>query len=165
MPVDVGLRVQTFFSPDDDTQGTFLRYVQETHSHLRIAIYGLHLPPLIEDLLALHKGGKDVALVIDHTQAHGTAERPEVEALRQAGVPLLEGTSDKHRILHHKFAVRDKSAVLAGSWNFSEGASLEDNYFDIVENADRATLFLSKWQEMHDWIAAHEAAYNAPQQV
>lgn len=159
MSIEVGLKMSTYFSPDDDTQGIFLQFIKSTKSHLRIAIYGLHLPPLIDDLIALHKRGVDVALVIDHTQARGTYEKPEVIELLKAGVPLLEGTSDKHKIMHHKFAVRDKEITLSGSWNFSETASLESNYFDVVESLERAALFLSKWQEMWDWISTHESKY------
>ena len=159
MALDVGLRMSTYFSPDDDTQQVFLDLIRSTKQHLRIAIYGMHLPPLIDELLALHKEGKDVALVIDHTQARGTYEHPEIEQLRSAGVPILEGTSDHHKIMHHKFAVRDKETVLSGSWNFSESASLESNYFDVVESPDRAALFLDKWQEMYDWINTHEQKY------
>ncbi len=159
MGLDVGLKMSTYFSPDDDTQKVFLDFIRGTQNHLRIAIYGLHLPPFIEDILALHKSGIDVALVIDHTQARGTYEHPEVEQLRQASVPLLEGTSEKHKIMHHKFAVRDKEAVLSGSWNFSETASLESNYFDVVQSPERAALFLTKWQEIHDFMTAHEQKY------
>ena len=157
--LDFGLKMSTYFSPDDDTQKVFLDFIKGTQNHLRIAIYGLHLPPLIDDLIALHQSGKDIALVIDHTQAHGSAEHPEVERLRQVGVPLLEGTSERHRIMHHKFAVRDRETVLSGSWNFSESASLESNYFDVVESPERAALFLSKWQEIYDWVIAHEQKY------
>lgn len=157
--LDYGLKIQTFFSPDDDTQSVFLDFIRSTQSHLRIAVYGLHLPPLIDELIELHKRGVDIALVCDHTQARGKYEKPEIIQLLQAGVPLLEGTSEKHKIMHHKFAVRDKSAVLSGSWNFSQSASDESNYFDIIESPERAALFLSKWQEMWNWIASHEQAY------
>ena len=156
MALTTGLSISTYFSPDDDTQAAFLQFIQAVQSHLRIAIYGMHLPPLIDDLIALHKRGVDVALVCDSTQAAGKYEHPEILQLLDAGIPLLVGTSTRHRILHHKFAVRDKNTVLAGSWNFSESSSMEDNYFDIVQSSDRAALFLSKWQEMWDWVDSHE---------
>ena len=156
MALKTGLNITTLFSPEDDTQTAFLQFVQSTKSHLRIAIYGMHLPPLVNDLLALRAAGKDIALVCDHTQAMGRYEHPEIDALIAAGVPLVIGSSDKHMIMHHKFAVRDKEVVLSGSWNFSVSASKEDNFFDIVESPERSALFLSKWQEMHDWIASHE---------
>ncbi|KPV42032.1 phospholipase D-like domain-containing protein [Alicyclobacillus ferrooxydans] len=159
MSAEVGLKVATYFSPDDDTQRVFLDFIRQARSQLRIAIYGLHLPPLIDELVNLHRSGVDVALVIDHTQARGKYERPEVEQLRAAGVQLLQGTSEKHHIMHHKFAVRDGVSVLSGSWNFSESASLESNYFDVVDSDVRAQLFLSKWQEIWDWVSSHEQKY------
>lgn len=151
-----GLSISTYFSPDDDTQAAFLQFIQATQSHLRIAIYGLHLPPLIDDLIALHKRGADVALVCDSTQAAGKYEHPEILQLLDAGIPLLVGSSQKHAILHHKFAVRDKSSVLCGSWNFSLTASKEANYFHILESSQQADLFLSKWQELWAFIGTHE---------
>ena len=133
LALKTGLSITTLFSPDDDTQAAFLQFIQGAQSHLRIAIYGMHLPPLIYDLLALHKAGKDIAIVCDHTQAEGKYEHPEIQQLIDAGVPIIIGTSEKHMIMHHKFAVRDKESVLSGSWNFSVSASKESNYFDIVE--------------------------------
>ncbi|MCL6442483.1 MAG: hypothetical protein K6T83_03290 [Alicyclobacillus sp.] len=157
MGLTTGLSISTYFSPDDDTQTTFLQFVAGTTSHLRIAIYGLHLPPLIDELINLHRRSVDVALVCDSSQAAGKYERPEILQLLDAGIPLLVGTSQRHHIMHHKFLVRDKTAVLSGSWNFSESASQESNYFDIIESPERAALFLAKWQEMWDWIQTHEA--------
>lgn len=151
--------IKTYFAPDDDTEKVFLDFIQGTKEHLRIAVYGLHLPPLIDALIELHHAGKDVAIVCDHTQARGTAENPEIHQLLASGIPLLEGTSSKHKIMHHKFAVRDKVSVLSGSWNFSQSASEENNYFDIIESPERSDLFLSKWQEMWDWIKEHEQKY------
>jgi phosphatidylserine/phosphatidylglycerophosphate/cardiolipin synthase-like enzyme len=151
-PIDI----QTYFSPNDDTEKIFLDFINNTKEHLRIAVYGLHLPKLIDSLLDLHKRGVDIALVIDHTQARGKYENPEVKQLIDAGIPLLEGTSEKHKIMHHKFAVRDKEFVLSGSWNFSESASEENNYFDIIQSEHRANLFLLHWQEMWNWIEKNE---------
>lgn len=153
------LDIETYFSPDEDTKGKFLEFIQGTQTHLRIAIYGLHLPELVDSLIKLHNQGVDVALVCDHTQARGTYERPEILQLRAAGIPLWEGTSQKHRILHHKFAVRDQDTVLAGSWNFSQSASDEANYFDIIKQAVRAQRFLKIWDELAEFIKLHEGQY------
>jgi phosphatidylserine/phosphatidylglycerophosphate/cardiolipin synthase-like enzyme len=159
MAFEHGFKMGTYFSPNDNTEEIFLDFIRNTKSHLRIAVYGLHLPKLIDELIALHNAGVDVALVVDHTQARGKYERPEIVQLRQAGVPLVEGTSTHHRIMHHKFVVRDKVDVLAGSWNFSQSASEESNWFDIIHLEERAKLFLSVWQEMWDWISANESQY------
>jgi phosphatidylserine/phosphatidylglycerophosphate/cardiolipin synthase-like enzyme len=93
---------------------------------------------------------------MDHTQAHGKYEAPEITALVQAGCDVTIGSSQKHAIMHHKFAVVDGVHVLAGSWNFSLTASKENNFLQIVSNLDMAALFLAKWQEMHDYMQIHE---------
>jgi phosphatidylserine/phosphatidylglycerophosphate/cardiolipin synthase-like enzyme len=156
MSISTKAQIHTFFSPDDDTQKVFLDFIRSTKQHLRIAIYSLHLPPLVDDLIQLHRSGVNIALVCDHSQAEGRYEHPEIEQLRLAGVPFVVGTSQKHKIMHHKFAVKDKVAVESGSWNFSLSASEESNYFDIIESWDRAATFLSKWQEMWNWISENE---------
>jgi phosphatidylserine/phosphatidylglycerophosphate/cardiolipin synthase-like enzyme len=153
---DVGLRVQTWFSPDQDCQSALVAFVGGTREHLRVAMYGFHLPPVRDQLIALRARGADVALVLDHSQAEGRAERADVEALRAAGVPLVVGTSQRHRIMHHKFFVRDRADVLAGSYNASLTAALEANYFDVTRSSERAALFLAKWQALWDWIRANE---------
>jgi hypothetical protein len=68
---------------------------------LRIAIYSLHLPFLVDDLIQLHRSGVDIALVCDRSQAEGKYEHPEIQQLCLAGVPLLVGTSQNHKIMHH----------------------------------------------------------------
>lgn len=166
MSLEVSLKMKTMFSPDDDVTTEFLQFISATSSHLRIAIYGLHLPVLIDEILKLHNNKIDVAFVCDETQADGHYERPEVVQLKAAGVPIKIGTSSKHRIMHNKFVVQDQASVWSGSWNFSSTASLESNQADLIYSVDRATLFLSKWQEMWDWIDKNEEAiqdkFNAP---
>ena len=156
MSATIQLGVQTFFSPDDDTQQVFLDFLGQAQQNIYIAIYGWHLPPAVAILLAKQHAGIPVALVMDHLQATGRYEAPEVTQLVQGGCDVTIGTSQKHKILHHKFAVVDQTHVLAGSWNFSESASLENNYLQIVSNAEMAALFLAKWHEMNDWIRTHE---------
>jgi len=151
--------IATYFSPDEDTDSVFLDYIAQTKTHLRIAVYGFHLPKLTDLLIILHRKGVDVAVVCDHIQARGKAEIIEIEKLLAAGVKLVEGTSQKHKIMHHKFAVRDKTTVLSGSWNFSLSAGEESNYFDIIEHEARSDRFLQIWQEMYDWITTHEEQY------
>ena len=158
--VEAGLTIRTLFSPDDDVQGEFLQWLATTRDFFRGAIYGFHLPQAKQHLIALHQRGGDVALVIDHIEAHGQAEGPDVADLREAGVPLLEGTSTRDRIMHHKFAIQDHRSVWAGSWNWSLTAQLESNYVDIIDNPDRAALFLSKWQEIWDYMKAHDMKWN-----
>ena len=107
MAAFAGLTVTTCFAPFDDTTAAFLKFVKRAKKSVCISIYGFHLPPLTDALIAKHQAGVKVTIILDHTQAEGKAESGEVQKLVDAGVPLLIGTSPIHRqILHSKFTIR-----------------------------------------------------------
>ncbi|QQE78080.1 phospholipase D-like domain-containing protein [Alicyclobacillus sp. SO9] len=160
MAFESGLTMKTYFSPEDDTTQAFLNFLQSAKKTIHIAIFAFHLPLAMKILLEKHKEGLEVRMVIDHREAHGRYEHPEIKKLRAAGIPVIEGTSQEDEIMHHKFAVIDGESVLAGSWNFSETASKEDNYFDIVTNTERAQLFLKHWHNIENYMSTHDAGYN-----
>lgn len=147
---------ETYFSPQDDCEAALIAFVQSAEISVRVADYSFNLQSLTDTLIAQHAAGIDVQLVLDRSQAAGKSERPIIAELRAAGVPLVVGTSDKHRIQHQKFVVVDGIAVLSGSYNFTHTASLENNYFDIAHNPLRAQAFADAWQKMWDWISANE---------
>lgn len=147
---------KTYFAPDDDTITTFLAFVQTAQKKIRIADYSFNMDKLVDILIQKHQSGVDVALVLDKSQAGGKSEVPEVQKLKDAGIPFVTGTSEKHKIMHHKFCVIDDEWVESGSWNFTETAAKENNYFDIEHSTDRALMFSQNWQKMWDWISANE---------
>jgi hypothetical protein len=64
-----------------------LDLIDSAAQSIRVADYSYNLPALTMALVAKHKAGVDVALVLDHSQAAGTTEKPQVAALVEAGVP------------------------------------------------------------------------------
>lgn len=157
MTAIASVHVETLFSPWDDTQQAFLDYIAATQKSLFIVIYGLHLPPLIDILLAKHAAGVEIGLILDHTQAAGKAERGDVARLVAAGVPLLIGTSPVHgQILHSKFAVRDEASVEFGSWNYSLSASQQSNTMTFISDAPYAAAFLHHYHRLHAFILLHD---------
>jgi phosphatidylserine/phosphatidylglycerophosphate/cardiolipin synthase-like enzyme len=147
---------KTYFSPQDNTLQAFLSFVKKARRKIRIADYSFNLEPLVELLIEKHKAGIDVRLVLDKSQSTGVTEKPEIKQLKKAGIPFVIGTSDKHEIMHNKFSIIDDSWVQSGSWNYTNAASDEDNFFDIEHSADRAKIFSDDWQKMFDWISTHE---------
>ena len=147
---------KTYFSPQDDTLKAFLDFIGTAKKKIRIADYSFNLDPLVDLLIEKHKAGVDVMLVLDKSQSAGTTEKPEITKLREAKVPFVLGTSDKHKIMHNKFTILDDQWVQSGSWNYTNAASDEDNFFDIEHSVDRATFFTADWQKMYDWISKNE---------
>lgn len=157
MAAVASVSVTTLFAPFEDTTGAFLDFVTSAKRSLHIVIYGFHLPKLTDLLIAKQQAGLTISVILDHTQAAGTAEAGEVQRLVTAGVPLLIGTSPVHRqILHSKFAVVDGEAVEFGSWNYSLSASQQSNTMSFVRGADYAAAFLAHHDRLVSFIHLHE---------
>ena len=147
---------EVLFAPQDPCQDRLLRFVRETGSTLLVADYSYNLHALTEELIALHQQGMAVHLVLDASQAAGSSERPEIAQLKAAGLDLVIGTSEDHRIMHNKFLVRDGLDVLHGSYNFTSTAAKESNVLMVERFPDLAGAFTAAWHRMRDWIVANE---------
>lgn len=161
MAVTASLKIRTLFAPFDDTTAAFLAFVSSARKSLDVNIYGFHLPALTATLIAKHRAGVRVSIILDHSQEQGKAERGEVQKLVDAGVPLLVGTSPVHgQILHSKFTVVDGHSVEHGSWNYSLSASQQSNDMHFVEEAPE---YAAEYQRHHDrirtFILLHDMAY------
>lgn len=92
----------------------------QAQKSIQMAVYSFHMPKLVEVLIAKHRAGVTVRLILDHTQARGRAEKAEIETLVAAGVDVVVGTSSRHgQIMHNKFTIVDGVEVEDGSWNYS----------------------------------------------
>ncbi|WDL98114.1 phospholipase D-like domain-containing protein [Alicyclobacillus sp. ALC3] len=160
MAVETGIKLATYFSPDDDTMGAFVECVQSGKKSIYIADFAWHAPKAKDDLIAKKKAGLDVEVILDATEGGERYEQAAIEEMREAGIVVWLTHSQHGKYMHHKFMVVDGICVLSGSWNFSESASLEDNYFDIIENEQRAALFMSKWTEIRDYAKADYMEFN-----
>jgi phosphatidylserine/phosphatidylglycerophosphate/cardiolipin synthase-like enzyme len=147
---------KTYFSPQDDTVAVFLDFIRSAKNKIRIADYSFNLEPLVELLIEKHSQKVDVQLVLDKSQSSGTTEKPAIAKLKEAKISFVVGTSDKHKIMHNKFAIVDDEWVQSGSWNYTAAAADEDNFFDIEHSIDRANVFMADWQGMFDWITKNE---------
>lgn len=146
----------TYFSPYDDTTTIFLQFIQSAQKSIYIAIYTFTLEPLVELLIQKKQAGADVRLILDKSQSTDAAEAPVIVKLKAAGIPVVIGTSPEYQIMHNKFTVVDGEWVQSGSWNYTDAASEEANFFDIVQDPTRASNFLAYWQKLWNWILANE---------
>ena len=143
---------RTTFAPYDvpDPARHILELVDGARSAIRIDIYGFTWPPLMDALIAAYGRGVDVRIVADHTQAEGTAEKPQLQRLVDAGIGVLIGTSSRGAIDHSKYLVVDGTTVGFGSFNFSASALAQDNTFTETNDGAMVTTFLTNWQRVHD---------------
>lgn len=139
------------FSPNDDTQGTFLDLLNNAKERIHLADYSYNLPQVSNILVDKFKAGVDVKCVLDRSQSTGKTEIPALTILQQAGVPLKIVESSKHRIMHDKFCVID-DITEAGSWNFTGAASLENNFYFVFNNDLVAASFDQAFMDMWNGV-------------
>ena len=143
---------KTTFAPYDnpDPAQHILTLVSAATQEILIDIYGFTWPPLMNALVAAYHRGVKVRIVADHTQAEGTAEKPQLQALVDAGLDVLIGTSSRGAINHSKYVIVDGTVVGWGSFNFSQSALAQDNTFTETNDANMVAVFRENWQRVHD---------------
>lgn len=147
---------QTFFAPYDDVDHPLVAAITAAKSTIYLADYSYNDPAVTAALIAAHERGVVVKCVLDRSQSRGTTEIPEVDQLRQAGIPLFVGTSSLHQIMHDKYVVIDGVTVCSGSYNFTTTAAKEDNFMDVIVSTTRGTNFINTWIKMQQFILVYE---------
>lgn len=92
--------------------------------NLDIAIYSLTHPVIVKAIGDAYKRGVPVRIITDKTQAAGATQKHAMNDLITIGIPIK---IDAHSgLMHLKMSVVDGKVATIGSYNYSKGAS-EDN--------------------------------------
>jgi phosphatidylserine/phosphatidylglycerophosphate/cardiolipin synthase-like enzyme len=127
--VDVdGVPVKVLFSPDHGPEAEIVKQLLKCPKDGRIdcAMFTFAGTSAIDDaMIVMVEAGRDVRVVLDRGQSRPTATWPAARWLKRGGVDVRVPKRRRGlRKLHHKIAVIDGSTVVAGSYNYSEPATL-----------------------------------------
>lgn len=154
--------IQTVFTPYDDGIASYLSFLDQAGKSVRIADYAFTDPRITDKLIELKsKRSVDVRLLLDKSQTLGRSGEytlAQIERLRQAGIEIVLGTSEKSRqLMHSKYTVVDELYVQSGSWNYTKAANSQANTLDFIKSRKRARLFLDNWQRMYKFMKSQQA--------
>lgn len=117
--------------------------IESARYSVDMAIYKLDLWSIRDALIAAHRQGVDVRLVVESDYF----DEPEVQALVAAGIEVQE--DQREALMHHKFTVIDRYEVWTGSMNYSvNGAYRHDNNLLRVRSAEVAANYTREFEEM-----------------
>ena len=127
--VDVdGVPVKVLFSPDHGPEAEIVKQVLKCPKGGRIdcAMFTFAGTSAIDDaMIVMVEAGRAVRVVLDRGQSRPTATWPAARWLKRGGVDVrVPKQRAGLRKLHHKLGVIDGSTVVAGSYNYSEPATL-----------------------------------------
>lgn len=106
------------FSPKGGAREQICLAISRAKKSVRVLAYSFTCPKIAESLVAAHKRGLLVQVVLD--ESNEKSPTSVMPTLRDAGVPCW--LDQKHAIAHNKVIILDDDVVLTGSFNFSNQA-------------------------------------------
>jgi phosphatidylserine/phosphatidylglycerophosphate/cardiolipin synthase-like enzyme len=148
-----GQQIEVGFSPRQGAEEIVLKVINSSTKSLRVAAYSFTSAPVVSALLAAHKRGVEVAVIVDYRNnfVEGCGDRGAckgkhaVGTLVNAGIPVR--VIDKYAIFHHKFVLSDSKHIELGSFNYSASAATRnaENAMAIWNNPDVVATYAAKW--------------------
>ena len=141
--LEPGVRVEGFMSPQDKPITRAVRpSLRAAQRRIDVAIFYLTHKGITADLIAAHRRGVAVRVILDATGASN--EYAKHEPLREAGVPVkIEAWGGK---MHMKAAGIDGEVVIAGSMNWTSAGEGGND-----ENTLRITSEVHA-EQFHNWF-------------
>lgn len=123
-----GVRVETYFSPDDGTQAAVIEVLSTARKSIRFLVFSFTSDPIAEVIREKAAEGVEVQGVFDQSQLSATGS--EYQALSAAGLDVCaDGNRDK---MHHKVFLVDEQVVIAGSYNFTRSAETKNDENTLI---------------------------------
>jgi len=143
-----GLRVETYFSPDDGVAARLLELLQGAQE----SIYFLAFSFTSDDLAQVMRGRADAGVAVSGVMEDAQVKSnqgTEFDLFVQSGLDVRrDGNSGQ---MHHKFIVIDRSIVITGSYNFTAAAEdRNDENLVVLFSPEIAELFLAEFERVFD---------------
>ncbi|HEY1380184.1 MAG TPA: phospholipase D family protein [Gemmataceae bacterium] len=114
--------VDVHFSPKGGCADRVVQEINRAKREVLVLAYSFTSKPITEALVAAHKRGVAVEVVLDHSNE--TEPHTDLPELVEAGLkPLVD---PHHAIAHNKVMVIDRRTILTGSFNFTRQAEIEN---------------------------------------
>lgn len=141
-----------YFSPDGGCTAAIVAELAKATNSVQVQAYSFTSVDLARALLAAHKRGVLVRVVLDKSQR--STKYSSADFLLHAGIETW--IDDRHAIAHNKVMIIDKAVVITGSFNFTKAAESQ-NAENLLILRDRALAdrYLENWN-LHQ---AHAVRY------
>ncbi len=137
-------KIEAFFSPKGGCTEAVCKALAESKKTVLVQAYSFTSPPIAEYLVAAHKRGVKIVVVLDKSQR--TEQYSEADFVDHAGIPTY--IDARHAIAHNKIIVIDGNQLLTGSFNFTKAAE-EHNAENllVIEDSVLAAKYEDNWKK------------------
>ena len=124
-------QLQTYFPRSGDSPDKVLASLYGSSIQtLDIAIYSLTYPSIVKAIGDAHKRGVKVRVISDKTQAAGKSQTVAIDDLLTIGIPVKVNTHSG--LMHLKISIIDSRIATTGSYNYSAGATKDNDEVLVV---------------------------------
>lgn len=137
-------QMQVYFSPQGGCTEAIVNAISQAKSEVLVQAYSFTSVPIAKALVAAHKHGVQVQIILDSSQRKVKYSSADFTA--HAGIPTY--IDAVHAIAHNKVMVIDKALVITGSFNFSQSA--ESNNAEnllVIRSKEVAAAYADNWSE------------------
>jgi phosphatidylserine/phosphatidylglycerophosphate/cardiolipin synthase-like enzyme len=137
--------IQVFFSPHGGATEAVVSELGNAKKDVIVQAYSFTSAPIAKALLAAHKRGVKVTVVLDRSQR--TAKYSSATFLRNVGIPTY--IDAKHVIAHNEIMIIDGTTLITGSFNFTKAAEEKnaENLLVIKGDAELMKKYLANFEE------------------
>jgi len=143
---------QVYFSdPDSSTASSYrggpdealAEAIDQARFQVDAAVYDLNLWSIRDALIAAHRRGVSVRVVVES----GHLDEDEVQSLIETGIPVVDDQNDG--LMHNKFVVIDGAHVWSGSMNLTvNGVYKNNNNLIYLRSSRLAENYTHEFEEM-----------------
>ena len=144
-----GAQISVGFSPDGSAERLVLGAIAGARHSIQLAAYGFTASAVAKALIAAHKRGVRVRVLLDwkaNFEDDRRYARHAIGALLTAGVAVR--SIDAYPIFHDKFMVIDGRSVQTGSYNYSVSAARynAENVLVVWNDPALAAAYARNWE-------------------
>jgi phosphatidylserine/phosphatidylglycerophosphate/cardiolipin synthase-like enzyme len=133
-----------YFSPKGGCTQALVTAIKGARKSIHVMIYQLTSEDIVAALVAAHKRGVKVGIIVDKSMLK--SRRSPLEKLEEEGVPFW--VDFRHAIFHHKVTVIDERLVLTGSFNYSAAAETRNaENLLLLEDETLARQYIKEWEK------------------
>lgn len=123
-------------------ENLIIHQIDSAKSEIRIQAYSFTSAPIAEALLAAHKRGVTIQIILDKSQR--TDKYSSYTFFKNTGVPVFIDSA--HSIAHNKIIIIDREIVITGSFNFTKAAETKNaENLLIIKSSELAQKYLDNW--------------------
>jgi phosphatidylserine/phosphatidylglycerophosphate/cardiolipin synthase-like enzyme len=149
--------IEIGFSPGGTAEALVLKAINASRSSICVLAYSFTSKPIAMALIAAHKRGVNVQVVVDKSQR--TEKYTSATFLANMGIPVR--VDSMHAIQHNKVLVIDQKHIETGSFNYTAAATKRnaENALVVWNNSELAKAYQANWQEHWQHSETYQANY------